>query len=467
MPVVSINQLGGVNTYVNPLLNAQITKSVNFDSFPLGAKTKRAGYNTYLGTADGSVVNTLFNWTKNDGTTFFNYRASGSALYYSIQGTGAWTLAVNGTITPGANVGHAVLDDTLIVGEAGGSTRHTTNGTSFTDTTLAPPGEFLEQFQNRIYIGGTSSTLFFSTTNDATNWQTSGTSDSSSLTVPGAGKMARIFKVADRLVASKNSQIMYRWDGFNLVDMTTNIGPSSPYSVAQREGFHFWINRLGAYGYGGDKPQILSNTIQRQFYNNSGSAIAGTAFDSAPGVVHNYDYLVTVGTLTDDFHQETIDNAIIKYDFQKNEFMNYTYANQPTSYLSFNDTNRDSQLIFGASGGQCFQIDPTTHNDNGSAINTELQGVIHLGTLLEKKWNWLRASFNPGNEARLQISISNTFTQQTKRWRDLGDANDGVFEERFPQGSTGRFLFWRVTDASKNSTVTLYGFEVDADVIKR
>ena len=467
MPVVLINNLGGVNTYLNPLLDGQIIKSVNFDSFPLGGKTKRAGYSTYLGTADGSTVTSLFNWTKNDGTTFFNYRASGSSLYYSAQGTGAWTLAGNGTITAGAHVGYAVLDDTLIIGDGAGSTRHTTNGTSFTDTTLAPVSEFFAEFENRIYAAGTSSDLFFSTTNDATNWETTGTSDSSSIVIPGAGKLGVIFKAADRLTATKNSGIINRWDGASRVDLSTLVGPSSPYSVAQQEGFYVWLNRLGIYLYSGERPQIISNTIQRQFYNNSGSAIAGTAFDDAPGEIHRYDYLVSVGTLTDDLTQETISNAIIKYDLQKNQFMNYEYADKPTAMLSYRDENGDKQFIFGDSSGQCYQTDPTVYNDNGEAINCELQGFIHLGTLLDKKWNWFRALMNPGNEARMQIAITNTWTARVKNWRDLGDVNDGVAEFRFPAGSRGKFLFWRVMESSKNSTTSVYGFEIDAEIIPK
>jgi len=466
MPTIEIKNLGGINTYVNPALQGQLIHSVNFDSFPFGAKTKRAGYTTYLGTADGSVPTSMFNWTKNDGT-FFNYRTSGSAIYYSTQGTGTWTLCGNGTITAGNKVGHAVLDDTLVVGENAGSTRHTTSGTSFTNTTIAPVGEFLEQYQGRIYVGGTSSTLFYSTTNDATNWATSGTSDSSSLTIPGAGKMGRIFKSADRLITSKTSGLMHRWDGYSLVDMSTNLGPSSPYSADSQEGYYFWLNRLGVYGYGGNRPQILSNAIQNQIYNNSGSAIVGTEFDTAPGVAHRYNYYASVGTLTDDLVNETIDDAIIKYNFQKNEFLNYSLAVKPTSWLSYKDASGVDQLVFGGTGGQCYTLGGTNLNDNGSAIVCNFQYVVHLGTFNEKQWYWLRALFNPGNQARVQIATSNSFVEGNKKWIDIGNASSGVLEERFPTGSQSRFLFIRVTESSQNSRLSCYGFEIDAEIVKR
>jgi hypothetical protein len=471
MPNIQVTTLGGLNTYLNPLIkgDGELIRSVNVDSFPFGAKTKRSGYITYLGTPDTSQVQTLFNWTKNDGTTFFNYRASGTALYYSAQGTGAWTLCGNGTITANAHIGHAVLDDTLIICDGAGSTRHTTNGTSFTDTTLAPVAVDLAQFQNRIYAAGTSSTLFYSTTNDATNWDTTGTSDSSSLTIPGAGKLSSIFTVADRLMANKNSGLQYRWDGFSLVDTATKLAPSSPYSVAQREGFFFWLTRLGYMGYGGDRPQLLSNAIQRQIYNDEGSAIVGTVFDDAPGVTHKYDYFCSVGDTTDDFTGETVTNCIQKYDYQKNQWMNYSYAHKPTAWLSYKDESGNDQLIFGDANGQCYQVSGTATTDAGSPIETVVEFVHHGGApQLKKHWRWFTGFFNPGCEAKVQTSIGDSFTKDRKNWRDVGDFSDGIGEDRFKDpDNNGKLLFVKIYDSSKEKRYTFYGYDIQADVEPR
>lgn len=469
MSVITVSNLGGVNTYLNPILSdGQLIHSVNMDSYPYGAKTKRSGYSTYLGTADGSAVTTLFNWTKNNGTTFFNYRASGSSLYYSAQGTGAWTLCGNGTISPGAHVGHAVLDNTLIIGDGVGSTRHTTDGTSFTNTTLAPIGEFFEQYQNRIYLGGTSSTEFYSTTNDATNWALSGTSDSSSFTIPGEGKIGRIFKVSDMLCSTKNSGEAYRWDGYSLVDTSTRMGPSSPYSVADAEGFKFFLNRLGIIGYGGGKWQLLSNPIQRQFYNNSGSAMLGTQFDTAPAEIYKYGYYLGAGTITDDFVGETINNAVIKYDYQKNEFWDYSLANNPTAFLKYRDADRNEQLIFGDANGQCYQFSGTVKSDNGTPIEAQMIYVTtHKVPEWQKKYNWFYGFFNPGCEAQISIAISDTYTTSRLKWIELGQANDGIVSYRFPDGSRGRLLFVKVKESSTDAPFSFYGFAVDAEPIKQ
>lgn len=460
---LSYFNIGGLNTYSNPLNPAsdgQLIHAVNVTSFPQGAKSKRLGYSTFLGTPDASTVKSLLVFPNigNVSTDFNLYRASGTILYHSLQGTGAWTTSGNGTISSGAHFGGAVLDNVFIGGDGVNATRHTTNGTSFTNTTLAPVGEFFEQYQNRIYVGGTESTLFYSTTNDATNWNTSGTSNSSSFEIPGAGKMGQLIKSADRLVTTKiPSGLMHKWDGYSLIDLATTYGPSSPYSVAKVEGYRFFVNQYGHYGYGGAQPQLLSNAIQRQFYNNDNTGIAGTAFSTIPGEVHRYDYLASVGTITDDFTGRQISNAIIKYDYQKNEYLNWSFANNPTAYLSYKDTSGSQQLIFGDSTGQCYKMDTST-TDNGVAISCELVFVFHAQVpYYEKKWNWWRGHFNPGCEAKVQIACSNAYTYSQLKWQEVGDCSNGWVEFRFPPGSRSRLLFVRIYESSKNSKMTYFG----------
>jgi len=454
----------GVNTYTNPLQNdGVLIHAVNVTSDPYGAKTKRSGYTSFLGTPDTSQINTLFDFQniQNISGSMNLYRASGSSLYYSIQGTGPWTLSGNGTIVPGAHFGQAVLDNVLIGGD-GSVTRHTTDGTSFTTTSLAPPSEFFEQYQNRIYAAGTSSTLFYSTTNDATNWQTSGTSDSNSFEIPGAGKLGKIFTTANQLIATKSSGIIQKWDGFQLIDMATRYGPSSPYSVAGVEGYKFFMNQLGHYGFSGAMPQLLSNPIQKQFYNVQNTGIAGTLFSTIPAVTYKYDYLASVGTITDDFTQRTISNAIIKYDYKKNEYLNYSFANNPTAYCSYKDTSGSQQLIFGDINGQCYKMD-NSMTDNGAAIPMEMVFFFTMGMPhVDKFWRWWRGFFNPGCEAKVQVACTDVFDYPSLRWTDLGDCSSGFIEYHFNDttNNRGQFLFVRIYESSKSSRTTFYGQEL-------
>jgi len=469
MAELVLNNIGGINLYVNPLArnNNEPIRALNVESNPYGAKSKRSGYITYLGTANGSAVTDLFSFYKNDGTTFWTYRNSGGILYYSSQGTAAWAIAGNGTVTAGNHVSYSVLDDTLIIADGSGSTRHTTDGTAFTNTTGAPIAVSLEQYQNRIYAGGTSSDLFYSAAGNAADWATSGTSDSSSLKIPGGGKLSKIFKQNDRLLACKNTGLMYKWDGYSLVDTATELGPTSPTSVVKIEDYSFWLNRLGIYGFGGARPQLISNAIQPQVYNNKGSGVVGTVFNTAPAVAHRFDYLLAVGSITDDFTDETIGNAIIKYDYQKNEFLNWKFANFPTAWHSYKDANGVQQLIFGDSAGQCYKMAGTSLMDNASAIEVQMEFVLDgAAPHRDKKWDTLWAFFNPGNEAHVSVAMSDTYNRKSLKWWNMGDCTSGVGEFRFPANSRSKYLFVKIYEMSKSANFVFYGFALEAEVQK-
>ena len=172
MAIYRVYNLGELQLKVSPFLQQKgsLLRSLNAERDSIGAYTKRPGYDTYLGTPDNDQVNTLFSWTKNDGTTLYTYRYSGSVLYYSTQGTGDWTVCGAGTFTPDSKIGYTSYDDVMIVGDGTAVTRHTTTGTSFTTTSGAPLSSQFVEYQGRIYSGrgtanaGTDTNLFYSTT---------------------------------------------------------------------------------------------------------------------------------------------------------------------------------------------------------------------------------------------------------------------------------------------------------------
>lgn len=460
-----------LNLKVSPFLQGQgqVLRAVNVDRDVLGGWKKRSGYTTFLGTPDNSQVTSLFSWTRNDGTSLYLYRASGSILYHSVAGTGAWTVSPGGTITGGAHFGHTVLDDVLIGGDGTAASRHTTTGTSFSNTSGAPLAEHWEQYQGRVWgargtaTSGTNTDMFYSTVGTASDW----TTDSSSIRIPGAGRANTLYKAGDRLVAGKDSGEMYQYDGYILTDLSTNTAPSSPYSIGEMEGYKIYLNRLGVFGHPGGRPDIISNPIERQIYNSAGSGITGTVFDNAPGIQYRYNWYCSVGTITDDLIQETLPDTILKYNFQQDEWSNYRFSDRPTAFGTYQDTNGNEQMIFGDNNGQCYQLSGTTFSDNGKPIESILQGFIHGSTFEEKKWNWITGQFNPGCKAKIQFAISDTFSPRTLNWIDVGDAFDGVVEYRFPSDTRGRFLHWKIYEASTSSRWQFFGWEFDADVIKR
>lgn len=471
MAIVRNFNLGGLNLKLNPLIHKEgdFIRCINVDNDLFGAKKRRGGYTTYLNNPDSQPVTQLFDWHRNDGTTFWNYRVSSNIIYYSTQGTGNWLPCGNGTMAAGT-VGYAVgfdnatRTDIMVVGDGVGTGLYTTSGTSFVNSGSIPIGAHMADFQGRVWIGGTSSNAFFSTVYAPTDWVT----DSDNVVIPGGGKINSVFKQNDRLVFGKNTGALYRYDGYALVDLATNLGPTSKASLGLVEDYRFYLNRLGIYGYNGDRPQLTSNLIEKQIYNDSGGGVVGTVFDSAPGVVHQYNYYLSVGSVTDDLTSETVNNCIFKYDYQLNDFGNYSYADRPTAFNSYKDASGNQQLIFGDSTGQAYTVSGTALSDNGKPIESIMEFSLDgQSPETEKSWNYLWFFFNPGNEAHVQVAAANTYTKGKKKWIDLGDCSDGLVEFKPKSGLRSNILFVKITDNSRTSRFSFLGYAYDATPILR
>lgn len=494
--------ISGCDTYQNPLeTDGQLIAALNVINFPMGALSKRGGYRAVLNNPDGTAVNALFSFPKQNGTELYLYRAAGSLLYQSTQGTTNWAVAGNGTIANGNYVDSAILNNVMIVGDGSTPTRHTTNGTSFTNTTLAPVAQYLTQFHQRIYAAdGTSSLLTYSSYGSADNWNIAIPADSSSFIVPDAGAITKPFVAGDRLVIPKNKARMFNWDDASLVDMSTNYGPTSPRSIAQIDDYWFYIHQVGLFGYDGANKQILSNAIQRQFYNRLGVNVSGVNLINSGGAIattYYWDYIAAVGNINDDFTGKQYSNALIKYDYQKNTFVDWQFANFPTAMHSYQDYLNHPQFIFGDTTGQVYQYDPGFASDNGAPISTEMVFLFTyaaqansfsqtsaqtiFGSSYEKKWNYWRGFFNPGCESNIQFAFSNTMQYQHLKWsearnvRERGQSvddwfqvSDGVVEMRFPNDTNNqprsRFLFIRIYDDSDTSQFNYYGCQIDAEI---
>ena len=376
-------------------------------------------------------------------------------------------------MTAASHVGNIVLDNVIILGDGTAATRHSVGttagaaGTSFTNTSGAPLAEHFSEYQGRVWaargtaVMGTNTDMFYSTVGTATDW----TTDSSSIRIPGAGRINSLYKVGGNLVPTKDSGLIFTFDGYNLLDNSNNFGPSSPYSIGSFADAKFFLNRRGVFQHLGGVPQLKSTPVEKQIFNNAGSGIAGTVFDNAPGVVHKYNYLLGVGTVTDDLTSYTIPDCVLRYDIRGDEWSNWKFAHRPYSFHSYRDRVGVDQLVFGDNGGQCYQLSGTATSDAGAAIEVQLMGVIHGNSLEEKDWRYLRGMFNPGNKAKIQIALSDTFTPRTLKWQDLGDARDGVVEYHFPNGSRGVFLFWKAYEFSDTSRFECLGFEYEAELV--
>lgn len=469
--------LGSLNLYVNPFLqnNGQLLRAVNVDTTPYGALTKRKGYEAYLGTATGGTVQQLFSVDLTDNNSApYLYRYSNNVLFFKdLTGTADWTACNNGTFS-GNNIGYTVLENTMIVGDGVGSTRHTTNGTSFTNTTGAPIARYFEQFQQRVFAGGTANTLFFSTTGTASDWSGVSPSDSSSFQIPGEGQIVGLRKVNDTLKIFKKGGNMFTFDGDYLVDEATKSGLNYSNSLANIEDYHMWINDDGMYGSGGGRPELLSNPIEPFFREANG-------FNTdAPAGAHRFDfYFSPLETITEDILDTSIEKPVIKYNIQKNQFltwkMNALASPGITAFASYKDatTNPYNAFIFGDSAGQVYKFFKDSSNndiydDNGAPIESIVEMLIHLDAPEDaKQWYELTLFFNPGSTAKVQIGTTNVFNRNNLRLTDLGDTSEGFIHYRFPQKTQSNLLFLRIYENSTNPSWTWYGGVVDADIVER
>lgn len=468
MPSFQVYNLGSLNLKVSPfnLVEGDVIRAVNIVKDQIGVLRKRPGYETFLSTANGSSPLDLWFWEQNEAK--FLYRNGGGKLYYHDVDNGtAWVVSGNGTVNNN-HMGHAVLDETMIVSQDAGTTRHTTDGSTLSDTALAPAGEIVFEAGRRGYIAaGTQSSLFFSTSNDISNWSTTGTSDSSSVFIPGAGRLQIGFQANDRAVVGKTGGAMFTWDTDFLRRVPTNRSFTSQWSLDTIEDFVLGLNRVGIFGFAGDRPIIVSNAIEKIIYNDAGTGIAGTAFESAVGKSYRNDYFLSVGDVTDDFTTDQITNALIKYDFQLNEYLMWSTAHKVTAMTPYKDANDTDQFLLGTSnGGQAYRLTSDSLTDAGTAIESIIEFVLYASRPAQEKfWQKIRLFANPGCEASVLVGLANTFTRSAIDWYQVGDMIDGFVEFDFPARARSRLLFVKLIDKSIASRFSFYGFEYICELI--
>jgi hypothetical protein len=502
----------GINTYNNPLeYDGQIITGLNITGNPFGAVSKRPGYGTFLGTLPGRVQS-LFSFPSNAGSNIVLLGAAGSQLMYSSMGTASWAQANPGTIAPNAYVGNAIMTqgsvgtsgqtiEYLNIGDGNQQVLCSSDGINFAPGTTGggspPVAQYLCPYQNILYTSdGSTSNLQASSPLDPTNWSNSGTSSSTSFTLANIGACQGLFVAGNQLIITKGRGQVFTYDDTTFVDTSTVYGPSSPRSIAQIDDYWFLLNQYGIFGFDGATKTLLSAPIQRHFFNRENTGITAASWGSAPATCHYWDYLVAVGTFTDDFTGRTVNNGIIKYDYQKNQFFDWSFNNPPTALHSYTDYQNTRQLIFGDASGNVFQMNPSKTSDNGASIPTEMvflftyaiqstqfsqtSASAQLGSSFQKKWNWIRLFFNPGDEVNVQFAFSDSLTYQNLTWsesrntREKGGPNDywqmsdGVVEIRPPNDEENmprsRFMFLRIYDDSATSQYTYYGAQIDAEI---
>ena len=463
MAKLRVYQFGGVKQKLSPFLHedGDLLVCENLDNYPTGAKTKRSGYEKFLGTLP-STVSSLFVYPNPSNSNITYYANSGSILYHSLQGTGAWTISGSGTFSGQRPVGYGAMGTVLMAGD-GSVTRHSTNGTSFTDTTLAPAGNKFAEFRQRMFIAD-GTTLYASELGSPTGWSLSTTNPSYSEPIDGYGVIGAIFSVNDEVVVTKTGGQITHFDGYRKYVSPSNDAPGFFNSVAKLDGVIFYVNPEGACGFATER-QKISDAIQPLFYNNTGSYPSSEFLRSlAQGVAFNDNYYCYIGTTTSDIYPQTISNCIVKYDMPRNEWSWYKIPTRIYSAL-YDYTEDGYGWMFGGNG-QVYRFNPTVTSDDGQAISAQMIGFLHFKEPdRDKRINRIIATASPGCGATFQIAMTDTISLDSLQWIDIGDLYTGTRKFAPDVELRGRFMFYRLYESSTDKPFTFYGFTVDFDYV--
>jgi hypothetical protein len=335
-------------------------------------------------------------------------------------------------------------------------------GESFEDATTdgAPLAPYWTSFQERIYAAGVpidKDVLHWCSIGNALNWSLVSPSDSSSLNIDKffGGVIQNIKMLNDRVVIWKEGMIK-RWDEEYLRTVLASDGLDAPYSVAEINGMAFSLDRNAIRLYDGSAPQELTSKIEDLIF---GIDFGATNTPRICGEVFKKKYYLSVGTITDE-DGETITNAWIVYDYNKNSFWLYSLADQATAMCQLKCSDGVQRMYFGGTTGSVFQMF-SGDTDNGTEIEAILEGHIFYVAGTEQ-------FINPG-----EIIVASKFGHEmTVQLRD--DYNDeaitiGEHDKPVSNNLTDELgnnvlgLAVTITHSSKGKPI-FYGFSLGFDI---
>ena len=453
---------------VNPMAiqKGEWKKIVNWDVAKIGCATKRDGYTLILNTPDSSEILSLIPLEIGTIRKVIMINAAGklycadpivdstwgSAKLTGLNTTARWT----GTLL------HDSSGNPIFILGNGLTTYYTSDGGTFTSgvATGMPLAPYWTSFQERVYCAGVPAdkdVLHWCSIGDALNWSAVSPSDSSSLNIDKyfGGVIQFIKMLNDRVVVWKE-KLVKRWDEEYLRTVLASDGLDAPYSVAEINGMAFSLDRNAIRLYDGSAPQELTSKIEDLIF---GIDFGATNTPRICGEVFKKKYYLSVGTITDE-DGETVANAWIVYDYNKNSFWLYSLADQATAMCQLKCSDGVQRMYFGGTAGSVFQMF-SGDTDNGVEIEAILEGHIFYVAGTEQ-------FINPG-----EIIVASKFGHEmTVQLRD--DYNDeaitiGEHDKPVSNNLTDELgnnvlgLAVIVTHSSKGKPI-FYGFSLGFDI---
>lgn len=401
----------GMHRNISPMavLKGEWKKIVNWDIAKIGCATKRDGYSAILNVPDASEVLTLIPFEVGAYRKLIMINASGKLYCVDPTTASTWGAAILTGLSTTARWTSTVLHDSsgnpyMILGN-GVNVYKTADGVTFSAVSGAPLGKYWASYQERVYVAGVPAdedVLHWCSIGDMTNWSAVAPNDSGSLNIDkhSGGTIQNIKALNDRVVIWKKTKIK-RWDEEYLRTVMASDGLDAPYSVAEINGMAFSLDRNAIRLYDGNAPQEISSKIEDLIYGID----FGTAnIPRICGEVFKKKYYLSVGTITDE-DSNTISNAWIVYDYNKNAFWLYSLADQATAMTRLMCADGVQRLYFGGTAGQVWNMF-NGDTDAGVEIEGRLEGHIFypagVESYIEPKEVIVSAKY--GNEMVVQVT---------------------------------------------------------------
>jgi hypothetical protein len=384
------------------ILNADIDK--------VGRIKKRAGYQKFLDAPDASEILSIIPFNLNGANKLIMINAAGK-LYSADTDATTWGTAILTGLSTSARWGYTTMADSggtkyLLIGN-GATIKKTSNGTTFTDVSGCPLAKYFTTLFQRVYAAGVTaspSTLFWSGTGDITDWDTvSSDSSSTDIEAGSKGDIKGLITSNDRVLIYKE-KLLKRWNDEYMKTVMSSWGTEAPYSLAEIDGQIFSYDREGIRIYNGSYPVLSSFYIQDLIDGMSNSS---ANLERRFGLAYKDRYFLNAGNITDE-DGKTISNAMIVYDYLKNMFTIYSFADVMTAGTKVIDKNGDEIVIFGDSSGQCYKMF-TGDVDDDTNIEMKLESHIFYPQGIETEIEPSEIYIASENPSRMELSISGDF----------------------------------------------------------